>query len=395
MELSMRKLLLNIHLYIGLTAAVVMMILAITGTFLVFEPNIDHYLNAGMDYVQPGEIPISLDRLRDSLEQKFPGYLVTEIILPERPTSSTVFHLDSPALHKSKELYADQWTGKILGLGSQRNRLTKKVRLLHTQLLGGVIGNEVITWSTAGLAVLGVTGLVLWWPRKVLTIKRRSSLPRLNNDLHHSLGFWTSWTMLLFSATGLLIHASRTPDADPFGSTQAKTADAHSRVSISEILSCAQQTLPSGTLTRVDFSLDSSAPVSVTVRLPEDHTPLGRSSVKLDPSDARVLQVSSTRSAPVRFKLSKLWAREIHTGDIYGWPSRILAALCSFALALLALSGPMIWLNKKIAAQRGRRAFIEREREREAVSALRRPSATSWRRSMLRLDSRTRTLPPE
>ena len=366
----MRKLLLNIHLYIGLTAAVVMTILAITGTLLVFEPNIDHYLNAGMDHVQPGGIPISLDRLRDSLEQRYSGYVVTEIILPERPTSSTVFHLDSPTLRKSKELYVDQWTGKILGAGSQRNRLTKKVRLLHTQLLGGVIGNEVITWSTAGLAVLGVTGLVLWWPRKVFTVKRRSSLPRLNNDLHHSLGFWTSWTMLLFSATGLLIHASRTPDADLFGSTQTKIVDTHKRASISEILSSAQQTLPSGTLTRLDFSWDPSAPVSVTVRLPEDHTPLGRSSVKLDPSDGRVVQVSSTRRAPVRYKISKLWAREIHTGDIYGWPSRILAAMCSFALALLALSGPMIWLNKKIAAQRGRRAFTERNRQREALSAL-------------------------
>jgi uncharacterized iron-regulated membrane protein len=368
MEASMRKLLLNIHLYIGLTAAVVMTILALTGTFLVFEPNIDHYLNARMDRVRPTGTPIPLDRLRGSLEQGSPGYLVTEIILPERPTLSTVFHLDSPALRKGRDLYVDQWTGKILGAGSQRNRLTKKVRLLHTQLLGGAIGNEVITWSTAGLTVLGITGLILWWPRKVLTIKRRSSLPRFNNDLHHSLGFWTSWAMLLFSVTGLLIHASRTPDADPFESAQTKPAGNYRRAPVSQILSSAQQSFPSGTVTRVESSLDPSAPVTVTVRLPEDHTPLGRSSVRVDAGGGRVLQISSTRSASVRYKTFKLWAREVHTGDIYGWPTRILAALCSFALAVLALSGPMIWFNKKVAAQRGRRAVVARERAEEALS---------------------------
>lgn len=302
----MRKLLLAIHLYVGLTIALVMTILALSGTFLVFEPNIDHRLNTGMDLVQPVGTPISLDRLRDILEQRFSGYLVTEIILPERSTSSTLFHLDSPAVRQGKDFYVDQWTGKILGTGSQRNRLTRKIRQLHVQLLGGVIGNEVIIWSTAGLAVLGVTGLVLWWPRKVRTIRRRSSLPRLNNDLHHCVGFWTSWAMLLFSATGLLIHAGRTPDSDPFDSAHTRTVGTPTRASLSQIVSAAQGTFPAGTVTRIDFSLDPSAPVAVSVRLPEDHTPLGRSSVKLDPIHGRTLATFSPRNAPDALQNSQI-----------------------------------------------------------------------------------------
>lgn len=367
----MRKLFLTIHLYIGLTIALVLVILALTGTVLVFEPNIDHSLNARMDRVRPARTAISLDELCVKLEQEFPGYVVTQIVLPEHPSSSTFIHLDSPTIKKSKSLYVDQYGGSILGESSQRNQWTKKVRAFHTQLLAGPIGNVIVTWSTGGLAILGVTGLILWWPRKIFALRKTSSLIRLNNYLHQATGFWTSWAMLLFAATGLLIHASRTPETDRFESAPTKTTGASARAPLSKIVSAAQERFPAGTVTRIDFSLDSSAPAVVTVRLPDDHTPLGRSSVKLDPLDGRVLATLSTLNAPLRYKIDKLWAREIHTGDIYGWPSRILAASCSFALALLGFSGTMIWLNKKVSAQRGLRALATRNRSQEATSAVR------------------------
>jgi uncharacterized iron-regulated membrane protein len=303
---------------------------------------------------------MSLDELRARLEQKFPGYLVTEIVLPERASSSTFVHLDSSALKRSKSLYIDQYTGRILGQSSQRNQLTKRIRLFHTQLLMGNAGNQIVTWSTAGLAILGVTGVILWWPRKVFIFRKATSLARLNTDLHHSTGFWTSWAMLLFAATGILIHAARTPEADPFTGQPTSRIETRTRAPLSKIVSAAQQVFPAGSVTRIDFSLSGSAPVLTTVRLPEDHTPLGRSSVKLNPIDAHVLAALSTRSAPLRYNIFKLWARELHTGDICGWPTRILAALCSFALSVLAFTGTMIWLNKKIAFQRGRRALAAR-----------------------------------
>jgi uncharacterized iron-regulated membrane protein len=357
----MRKLILNLHLYIGLTVATVMAMLAVTGAFLAFEPNIDHSLNARLDSVRPQGKALSLDQLRDILEQREKGYIVTEIILPERASSSTLFHLDSPAARKSKELYINQYTGEVLGTSAQRNRLTKRVRQFHTQLLGGFIGNRIVTWSSAALALLAVSGLILWWPRKVIAVKGGSSLPRLNLDLHHSVGFWSSWAMLLFAATGLMLHFAHTPDDDPFSSISTVTRSAK-QASLAQIVSAAQQCFPDGSVTRISAPLNPELPVSVSVRLPEDRTPLGRSSITVDRISGAVVARLSTRKAPLRYKLLKLWTRELHTGDIYGWPTRILAAVCSLALAVLAFSGVMIWINGKLAVARGRRALkIRRE----------------------------------
>ena len=357
----MRKLVLNLHLYVGLTVAVVMAMLGVTGAFLVFEPNVDHFLNARLDKVQPQGTPISLDQLRDILERREPGYLVTEIILPSRASSSILFHLDSSARHKSEELYVNQYTGEILGASAQRNQLAKRVRQFHTQLLAGAIGNQIVTWSSAGLAVLAVSGLVLWWPRKVITLKSSSSLPRLNRDLHHSVGFWSSWAMLVFAATGLMLHFAHTPDGDPFSSVATVTRTAR-QASLAQIVSVAQQCFPDGAVTRISAPMNTAQPVSVSVRLPEDRTPLGRTSVAVDRMNGVVVATLSTRKAPLRYKVLKLWTRELHTGDIYGWPTRILAAVCSLALAVLAFSGAMIWINGKMAVARGRRAIQIRQR---------------------------------
>ena len=355
----MRKLILNLHLYVGLTVAIVMTMLSVSGVFLVFEPNVDHFLNARLDRVQPQGTGISLDQLRDVLERREAGYVVTEIILPEGASSSTLFHLDSSASRKSKDLYVNQYTGEILGSSKQRNSLAKKVRQFHTQLLVGFIGNQIVTWSSAGLAILAVSGLILWWPRKVIGLNTGSSLPRLNHDVHYSVGFWSSWAMLLFAATGLMLHFAHTPDDDPFSSIATVTRTAK-QASLAQIVSAAQQCFPDGAVMRMSLPLNTAQPVSVGVRLPEDRTPLGRSSVTVDRITGAVVATLSTRKAPVRYKLLKLWIRELHTGDIYGWPTRILAALCSLALSVLAFSGAVIWINRKMAAARGRRVLETR-----------------------------------
>jgi uncharacterized iron-regulated membrane protein len=39
--------------------------------------------------------------------------------------------------------------------------------------------------------------------------------------------------------------------------------------------------------------------------------------------------------------------REIHTVDIGGWPTRILAAVFSLSLPLVAITGPLLWWQRR------------------------------------------------
>ena len=44
-----------------------------------------------------------------------------------------------------------------------------------------------------------------------------------------------------------------------------------------------------------------------------------------------------------------MWNRELHTGDIFNLPTRILAAFFSLMLPILAITGPLIWWNRRRA----------------------------------------------
>jgi len=88
-------------------------------------------------------------------------------------------------------------------------------------------------------------------------------------------------------------------------------------------------------------------PVRIPMRYPEDRTPAGRTNIFIDAYSGAVVYHLDSRTGPLGFRIVKLWNREIHTGDILGWPTRIIAAAASLMLPLLAVTGPLVWWNRR------------------------------------------------
>lgn len=65
----MRKLLLNLHLWAGLIAAVFLILLGITGSFMVFEVEIDRALSPKLTWVTPSERRLTLTEMKSRLEE--------------------------------------------------------------------------------------------------------------------------------------------------------------------------------------------------------------------------------------------------------------------------------------------------------------------------------------
>jgi uncharacterized iron-regulated membrane protein len=110
------------------------------------------------------------------------------------------------------------------------------------------------------------------------------------------------------------------------------------------IVAAAREALPGAEID--SLSMHAGMPADLRMKFPEDRTPIGRSRVWLDPFTGKALSVWSTRAAPVGFKLSRMWIREIHTGDILGWPTRLLACVVSLVLPILVITGTLIWWNR-------------------------------------------------
>ena len=67
----MRNILLKLHLYTGLVAAIFLVILGVTGTIMAFEGDIDHWLHRDMWYMQTAPQKLSQQELVWTAEKRF------------------------------------------------------------------------------------------------------------------------------------------------------------------------------------------------------------------------------------------------------------------------------------------------------------------------------------
>jgi uncharacterized iron-regulated membrane protein len=92
-------------------------------------------------------------------------------------------------------------------------------------------------------------------------------------------------------------------------------------------------------------SSPDKAAYQVRLRYPEDVTPGGRSRVIVDQYSGKVLFVEGSRTAPAGTRLV-IANRALHTGDIFGLPSKAVMSLASLAAAFPALSGLAMWWKR-------------------------------------------------
>jgi uncharacterized iron-regulated membrane protein len=359
----MKRLILNVHLYTGMIAALFLMSLSLSGAIIAFENELNRAFHPQLTNVRPEGQPLDWDAVRDRVEQQSPGWKLIRFYFPDRPDRSTYVRLRSSTTHRIRHVYVNQYTGTVLGSTEDGSNWILKVHDLHVNLLSGKIGNRIVTWSTFGLLLLSLSGIILWWPRKVFRFQRTSSLIRLNRELHYSVGFWSSLAMFAFAVTGLALHYQTGKLLSLLNTPSAAMRMPGHGISIEEMLATARETLPGSAIPRLLLSEKPGDPVFIYQRFPEDKTPAGRSFTTLDPKTGAVLSVGSTRTAPVLQTALVQWTREIHTGTILGLPTQIAAAFFALLLSILAITGPVIWINKQRAMANGRRALSRRSKE--------------------------------
>ena len=351
----MRKALLYIHLWAGLTAAIFLLLLGVSGAALAFEDEIDRALNAKLAYVRPQSQSMRLDVITQKLMLRYPGARIQGFELPQRPDVSMFVGL-TDASGKRQALFVDPYTGEVLGHGEQANQFMAGVHRFHTHLVGGEVGKQVLGWSAILLLALSITGIVLWWPAKLFRLHWSGSGRRFNFELHNSLGILSSIFLFSFAWTGVCIHWERpvqqlaqkiSPAPEPRPAAPQIPAPGTRQLSADRLLEIARGSLPGAAITDLELPRSAKDAAQLALKFPEDHTPIGRSRMRIDGYSGKVLQLQSSRDLPAAMKYARMWNRELHTGDVLGLPTRILAAFFSLMLPLLAITGPMIWWNRR------------------------------------------------
>lgn len=227
--LSLRKLALLVHRYVGLLMAAFLIVAGVTGSVIAFYPQLDAALNPHFLRVEPAPGARMLDpfTLRDQLRAQLPEAKrgeVAGVILHREPHEPVNYWVDG------KEVFVDPYTGKILEsrtFGSffeGRKSIFTFIYRLHFSLALDDVGTFVFGVIALLWTVDCFVGAYLTFPAPAQRAigSRRSWLRRwapawalkttklfsLVFTWHRASGLWVWLMLLVFAWSGVALNLS-------------------------------------------------------------------------------------------------------------------------------------------------------------------------------------------
>ncbi len=334
-----------------------MVILGITGSVIAFEPELDRLFHPHLSHVKPSGRTLSLVEIGEAASKKYGGVPIVAYLPSSSPDAPTEVILSLGIVP------VNQYTGEVLGLRTRGQTVLGFMRALHVRLATGDIGRNILRLSTVLMLISLASGLYLWWPRKRIRIRGPWWSRLFWSDQHNSFGIFSLLPLLLLTATGVVIgfedevsslldkihgtnpvHSSR-PSArfEPSQGSPELTPD--------QAIAIARAQLPGAVPYRLQMPRFGGLYV-VSLAYRDNRIAAERNSISLDPGNGSIvaMNLSASLTARERFMATN---EAIHTGNIFGVPTRIIAALASILLPLQVVSGLLIWIRRTNILRRG------------------------------------------
>jgi uncharacterized iron-regulated membrane protein len=297
------------HRYLGLGVGCVIAMIGITGSLLIFQPDIELYwVTRTFDPIVPKAQRISIEAVVNTVQAiyKDTDLKPTTInVLPENEFYS--IRLSSDEGDSRLDIFVNAYTGEILGDRNYNNTLMAKLLQLHVSLFAGEIGTTII--GIAAFSFTSFTGFC--W------------------------NFYDWTTPLIYAAT----FTSKPAD---LGSTSIL---GRSHLGLDDILHRSNAALP-GTITTYIYPPTTPEEVfTIGKRLPSTPKGDGLSSVELDQYSGEILRVYDERSLPLGDRILTTF-EPLHYRTFGGLSTRILYVLVGFAPAVLIITGLTMWKHR-------------------------------------------------
>jgi len=204
----LRKVIFVLHQWSGLLLGLYVAVVCLTGSVAVFRPDVNRAL-IPRRVEQVGEARLAEAEFRTALAAQYPDYEIVRIGEARRPESLVYVTLARGG--KEIERLADPYTGKVVGdpYPPAVAAIEWTVRL-HDELLIGPVGRKVNGVAGALVALLVVTGVVVWWPGTKrwpigLVPSRHPSAPGALWQLHAILGIVCAGLLFIWAVTGFYL----------------------------------------------------------------------------------------------------------------------------------------------------------------------------------------------
>ena len=363
--MNVRKIVLSVHLYLGLAAGIFLVILGLTGSVMALEEDIDHWLHPQLWYVTAGR-QLQPENDLVSIAQNRCRSRVLIVQFPRASNLAQVMHFTNGTV-----AYLNPFDGTVLGstVGQSNSDLVLSyIHQIHLRLVPDPawapkladVGQIAVSIAGVLLCLLVPTGLMLWWRDKLVSIHWKATdfkVPwfKVFHDAHQAIGIYASLFLLIASITGFLIgfdfpakllySVTRTsPPSLPQSFPSTPVAGALP-IMADQVLQIARRAMPNAGVATMVVPVRPGGSYVVLMRVPQETSRAVHSAVTIDQFSGQVLNVRSYLDDSAGYHLIR-FNRSIHTGDVFGWPSRMIASLSSLLLAVLVITGMVIWWKK-------------------------------------------------
>ena len=375
--MTIRKNFLQIHRWLGIALAALLVIAGITGSLLSFHHEIDALLNPGLHRTEPKTQRAPLDDIAKAIEAKYPHLVVGYFLFADNPASSIHVIMntreaategrmdrDSP---RPTEVYADPYSGQLLGernwgeIGGTRAHIMPMIYRLHMSLFLDKTGQ----WITGIVAVIWIVGMLigmflavprLHLLRKAFTVKWQASRARVLFDLHRTVGLVSALLLIVTAFTGLYMNLPNVVEpalaaVAPFTERPASRRPVGApheeawKIGWDEAITKARAVHGVDPIAGVG-KIEARGYYQVRFLPPGDIMDSGTIRVFIDGRNGEVLGKFDHRNGTVGDKI-RIWQFPLHSGQGFGMPGRVLVCLIGLIPPLLAITGVWLWLRRK------------------------------------------------
>ena len=185
----LRRLLLNVHLCIGLGVAVLLVPISLSGAVLVWHDQLDALINPGRYAVTQGAAQPPSALLASARSSLGAGFEPTAVRLPEDAGSPATVTAREQRRGENRgrprlvTVYLDPPTARVLATVEFRDSLFGFLHRFHENLtVPEWSGRAVVGWTGVAMLVMSLSGIYLWWPRNAV-VRPRLALPARPRDL--------------------------------------------------------------------------------------------------------------------------------------------------------------------------------------------------------------------
>jgi len=193
------------HFYAGIFVIPFLIMLALTGGFMMIYADLSNELGWAPDVVATGPaLPVSAQA--EAALAAVPDGALTTYIAPEAANRPAFFEIAQNGA--TIAVAVDPFSGAVLNATNESTTWRALAERIHGTLLIGVTGDRLIEAASSLTLILIATGLYLWWPREGSLL--RALVPNLSakgralwKELHKVTGLWISLVLVVFTLSGL------------------------------------------------------------------------------------------------------------------------------------------------------------------------------------------------